>query len=150
MKNNIGNNHRAVILGGTHLWCQMGEKLLLDLNKRFLLCTAVPKIYCLTEKTGLQDSLSVKHNTKRWESVKNIITALMLIMQKHSCMKCLFYIAYVYAFGCFFKLKISLVGVEISSIQSSSCNPGFLSSIDGDNMEETREGGGGKQRRKHQ
>lgn len=40
----------------------------------FLPCTAavVPKIYCLTEKTGLQDNLSVKHNTKRKESVKYV------------------------------------------------------------------------------
>lgn len=43
-----------------HLWRQMSEKLLLDLDSCFLLCTVAPKIYCLTEKTGLQDSLSVK------------------------------------------------------------------------------------------
>lgn len=43
-----------------HLWRQMSEKLLLDLDSCFLPCTVAPKIYCLTEKTGLQDSLSVK------------------------------------------------------------------------------------------
>lgn len=43
-----------------HLWRQMSEKLLLHLDSCFLLYTVAPKIYCLTEKTGLQDSLSVK------------------------------------------------------------------------------------------
>lgn len=46
----------------------MSEKLLLDLDSCFLPCTVAPKIYCLTEKTGLQDSLSVK--TERRKSVK--------------------------------------------------------------------------------
>lgn len=50
-----------------HLWRQMSEKLFLDLDSCFLPCTVAPKIYCLTEKTGLQDSLSVK---TEWESVK--------------------------------------------------------------------------------
>lgn len=64
----------------------MGEKIWLDLDKYFLLCTAAaPRIYCLTEKTGLQESLSVKHNTERRESVKCDITELMLVTQKHSC-----------------------------------------------------------------
>lgn len=45
---------------------------MLNLDTCFRRCTAavvVPKLYCLTEKTGLQDSLSVKHNTERRESV---------------------------------------------------------------------------------
>lgn len=68
------NSCRAVILGDTHLCCQMGGELLLDLDMCFLPCAAavVPKIYCLTEKTGLQDHLSVKHNTERKESVKYV------------------------------------------------------------------------------
>lgn len=42
----------------------MGEKRWLDLDKCCLLCTAAaaPEICCLIEKTGLQDSLSVKHS----------------------------------------------------------------------------------------